>query len=145
MQVRPEPRRVVAGVDGSPNSIAALRRAAREAVERHACLDVVQVLAPGTGAGPRPFRTVTAWLRLRALVARTTPRSQRITTRLHIAYGTPGDLLARASEHAELVVIGARARSEHGNPFGGDTVPAVRERARCEVVICADHTASRVV
>ncbi len=140
MQVMPDQRCVVVGVDGSPNSLAALHRAAREAVDRHARLDVVHVLAPGTGTGPRLLRTATEWFRLRDLVARAIPRSQHLTTRLRIAYGDPGKELAEAAGHAELLVVGARAHSEYGNRFGGDTVPAVREGTRCPVVICADDT-----
>ncbi|WP_067799789.1 universal stress protein [Actinomadura formosensis] len=142
MQVLPEYRSVVVGVDGSPNSMAALRRAAREATERRARLDVVRVLEPDGGAGPRPLRTAREWLRLRDLVAHALPRGQHLTTRLRIVRGEPGMALVKAAEHAELLVLGARAHSEHGNPLGGDTVPVVRTRATCPVVICADHTAT---
>ncbi|HEU5025978.1 MAG TPA: universal stress protein [Spirillospora sp.] len=142
MQVMPEHRAVVVGVDGSPNSLAALRRAAREAVQRHARLDVIRVVNPGADSTPRPLRTAKEWLRLRDLVAHTIPRTQHLTTRLKITHGRPGEALAKAAEHAELLVIGARVNSEHGNPFGGDTVPLARELARCPVVICADQTAA---
>ncbi|MFB4300877.1 universal stress protein [Actinomadura sp. NTSP31] len=142
MQILLEHRAVVVGVDGSPNSLAALRRAAREAVERRARLDVIRVVNPGADAMPRPLRTAKEWLRLRDLVAHAVPRTQHLTTRLKIAHGRPGEVLAKAAEHAELLVIGARVNSEHGNPFGGDTVPVARELARCPVVICADQTAA---
>jgi nucleotide-binding universal stress UspA family protein len=142
MWVMPEQRSVVVGVDGSPNSMAALRRAAREATDRHARLDVVRVLDPDEAPVRRPLRAIREWLRLRRLVARPIPRSRHLTTRLRVIHGQPGEALAEAAEHAELLVIGARVNSEHGNPLGGDTVPVVRERARCEVVICADHTAA---
>ncbi|MFB4309593.1 universal stress protein [Actinomadura sp. GTD37] len=142
MWVMPEHRSVVVGVDGSPNSLAALRRAAREALDRHARLDVVRVLDADGGTASRPFRTAREWLRLRRLVAHAIPRPQHLNTRLRVLRGAPGESLARAAEHAELLVIGARAHSEHGNPLGGDTVPIVRERARCQIVICADHTAA---
>jgi nucleotide-binding universal stress UspA family protein len=140
MWVMPEHRSVVVGVDGSPNSMAALRRAAREALDRHARLDVVRVLEADGATTPRPLRTAREWLRLRRLVAGAIPRAQHLSTRLRVVRGGPGEALARAAEHAELLVIGARVHSEHGNPLGGDTVPVVRERARCQIVICADHT-----
>ncbi|MFA1542686.1 universal stress protein [Actinomadura monticuli] len=140
MWVMPEHRSVVAGVDGSPNSMAALRRAAREALERHARLDVVRVVEADGEPGPRLLRTAREWLRLRRLTADAIPRTQHLNTRLRVVRGAPGQALAQAAEHAELLVIGARLHSEHGNPLGGDTVPTVREHARCPVVICADHT-----
>ncbi|MEU5994940.1 universal stress protein [Spirillospora sp. NPDC047418] len=140
MWVMPEHRSVVVGVDGSPNSMAALRRAAREALDRHARLDVVRVLEADGATTPRPLRTAREWLRLRRLVAGAIPRAQHLSTRLRVVRGGPGEALARAAEHAELLVIGARVHSEHGNPLGGDTVPVVREGARCQIVICADHT-----
>jgi nucleotide-binding universal stress UspA family protein len=141
MWVMPEHRSVVVGVDGSPNSMAALHRAAREALDRHARLDVVRVLeTDGAAAPPRLVRTAREWSRLRRLVARSIPRAQHLNTRLRVVRGAPGEALARAAEHAELLVIGARVHSEHGNPLGGDTVPVVRERARCPIVICADHS-----
>ncbi|MEU8344848.1 universal stress protein [Spirillospora sp. NPDC048832] len=140
MWVMPEHRSVVAGVDGSPNSMAALRRAAREALDRHARLDVVRVLETEGGTTRRPLRRVREWLLLRRLVAGSIPRAQHLNTRLRVVHGAPGQALTQAAEHAELLVIGARLHSEHGNPLGGDTVPVVRERARCPLVICADHT-----
>jgi nucleotide-binding universal stress UspA family protein len=139
MWVMPEHRSVVVGVDGSPNSLAALHRAAREALERRARLDVVRVLETDD-ATPRLMRTAREWSRLRRLVAGSIPRAQHLNTRLRVVRGAPGEALARAAVHAELLVIGARVHSEHGNPLGGDTVPVVRERARCPIVICADHS-----
>ncbi|MFD0688665.1 universal stress protein [Actinomadura fibrosa] len=139
MKLVPDQRRVVVGVDGSPNSIAALHRAAREARDRHARLLVLRVLRPGDSSAPRLFRTAKEWKHLRTLVAAEVPRSQHPTTTLRIVYGEPGEVLAKASEHAELLVVGARLHSEYGNPLGGDTVPVVREKARCQLVICADQ------
>jgi nucleotide-binding universal stress UspA family protein len=136
----PGQRHVVVGVDGSVNSLAALRRAAAEAERRHARLDVIRV--PDAGTAAHPLRTIGQWLRLRTLAARTLRRSQHFTTRLHIAHGDPGTVLTDAARNADLLVIGARIHSEHGNPFGGDTVPRVLEKAPCEVLICADHTAA---
>jgi nucleotide-binding universal stress UspA family protein len=131
MQVIPGPRYVIAGFDGSPNSAAALRRAAAEARERHARLDVVRVI-PGNGIRHR----ITAWLRLRREVSRLLPRTQHVSTRLRIARGDAGTQLARLSDRAELLVVGARLNSHHGSPLGGDTVPALLANARCHVIVC---------
>jgi nucleotide-binding universal stress UspA family protein len=132
MQVIPGPRYVIAGFDGSPNSAEALRRAAVEARERHARLDVVRVI-PRTGG---VMRAPAAWFRLRGEVARLIPHTQHITTRLRIARGDPGTQLTRLAGRAEVLVIGARLNSGHGTPFGGDTVPTVLSNARCDVILC---------
>lgn len=139
MHIIPGQRCVIVGVDGSPNSVAALLRAAAEAQRRHARLDVLNVVAPDQGW----MDTARAWLRLRALVARAIPRSQHITTRLLIMRGEPAAALIKAAERTELLVIGAREHSEHGNPLGGDTVPKVLNDAPCQVVVCADQATSK--
>lgn len=142
MRVVPAQRCVVVGVDGSPNSLAALRRAAEEADQRHARLDVIRVVSPDEHASPRFLWTIARWLRLRSLVAHAIPRAQHITTRLRIAYGRPRQVLPKAASRAELLVIGAREHSARGNPLGGETVPAVLASAPCEVLVCADHAAT---
>jgi nucleotide-binding universal stress UspA family protein len=145
MRVIPAQRCVIVGVDGSPNSIAALHRAATEAARRSARLDVVQVVDRQRRAGALPGLTrLAAWLRLRNLVARELPRSQHVTTRLRIAFGSPPGALIRAAAKAELLLVGARGHSEHGGDLlGGDTVRRLLAAAPCEVIICADQAASR--
>jgi nucleotide-binding universal stress UspA family protein len=138
----PRHRRIVAGVDGSPNSLAALRRAAAEAQRRHTSLDVIRVLP---GGRLRSFAgTGSEWLRLRALVARTLPADQHLTTRLHLSHGDPAAALIKAARDADLLVIGARENSLHGDPLGGHTVPAVLSEIPCEVIVCvsADQSAA---
>lgn len=132
MQVVPGSRYVVAGFDGSPNSTQALRRAAAEARQRRARLDVVRVLPRING----PFQRLAAWFRLRSEVTRLLPRTQHASTRLRITTGDPGSQLARLARHADVVVIGARVNSQHGTPLGGDTVPTVLSNARCDVIVC---------
>jgi nucleotide-binding universal stress UspA family protein len=137
MSVIPGPRFVIAGFDGSPNSAEALRRAADEARERHARLDVVRVIPRGG-----ILRTPRAWLRLRGEVARIVPRTQHISTRLRIAHGDPATRLARLAGRAEVLVIGARVNSRHGSPLGGHTVPAILSNVRCDVIVCENDAES---
>ena len=132
MQVIPGPRYVIVGFDGSPNSAAALRRAAAEAQDRHARLDVVRVVPAGSGIRQR----VTAWLRLRDETARLLPHAQHVSTRLRIARGDAGEQLSRLAGRADLLVVGARLNSRHGTPLGGDTVPTVLSNAHCDVIVC---------
>jgi nucleotide-binding universal stress UspA family protein len=116
----------------SPNSAAALRRAAAEARRRHARLDVVRVIPRAGGFR----RTLGAWLRLRNEVARLVPRTQHVSTRLRIARGDASAELNRLADRAELLVIGARLNSRRGAPLSGDTVPAVLSGAPCGVIVC---------
>jgi nucleotide-binding universal stress UspA family protein len=135
MQVIPGPRFVAVGYDGSPNSAVALRRAAAEARRRHARLDVIRVIPRAGGIR----RTPAAWLRLRREVARLVPRLQHASTRLRIARGETGAELCRMAERAELLVIGARVHSGYGELLGGETVPAVRSRSSCNVIVCENQ------
>lgn len=134
MNVIPGPRYVITGFDGSRNSVAALRRAALEAKDRHARLDVVRVIPPAGGA----LRTLAEWLRLRNQVARLVPRTQHVSTRLRVVHGDPGTELTRLAERAELLVIGARLNAQHGSPLGGDTVPTVLAGSPSQVIVCED-------
>jgi nucleotide-binding universal stress UspA family protein len=141
MRIIPAHRCVIVGVDGSPNSIAALRRAAGEAKRRNARLDVIRVEGDRGRWILSPTR-VLAWLRLRRLIARELPRTQHIITRLRIAYGSPAGVLIRAADHAELLVVGARGHAPHSSLLGGDTVPRVLAASPCEVVVCANQAHS---
>jgi nucleotide-binding universal stress UspA family protein len=141
MRIIPAQRCVIVGVDGSHNSIAALHRAADEAMRRGARLDVIRVV-PDQRKGALSPAHARAWLRLRGLVAAELPHTQHVTTRLRIAYGNPAAVLIRAATRAELMAIGAREHSEHGSLLGGDTVPRVLASSPCKVVVCADQAHS---
>jgi nucleotide-binding universal stress UspA family protein len=131
------PRRIVVGVDGSPNSVAALRRAVMQAAQRHAELELAYVVAPG--AGPLALETGTQLLK--DVVGRAFPGGPGVPARLVVESGEPAAVLVRLSASAELLVIGARAHSGEGNLLGGVTVPRCMDRALCPVDICADQAA----
>lgn len=133
--------RVVVGVDGTPNSLAALRHAALEAAQREAALDVVHVVGRdecddcSLSAALMRGRTL-----LDAAVA-SVPETERVTeVRRHLVTGEPAPELIRFGRKAVLLVLGARHDPEHARPLGGATIPAVLVAAPCEVLVCADHS-----
>src|ERR1022692_1083516 len=131
------PRRIVVGVDGSPNSVAALHRAITQARQRHAELELVYVVTPG--AGPLAIEAGTQLLR--DVAGRAFSGGPGVRARLLVESGEPAAVLVQLSASAELLVIGARAHSEEGNLLGGVTVPRCLDRALCPVDICADQAA----
>jgi nucleotide-binding universal stress UspA family protein len=134
----PDPSsRVVVGVDGTPNSLAALRRAARQARDRGSCLDIVYVIPAGANAAAE----ASGYELLGMSVRHVAPRELDGRADLIVARGEPAEELVRLSAQAELLVIGARIHSEYGNLLGGDVVPYCLSRASCPVDICADQRA----
>jgi nucleotide-binding universal stress UspA family protein len=101
--------RVVIGVDGSADSVAALLWAAREACRRGAVLHIVSAWenrSPAPGAAC-PAAAQTAARRLdRAIrhVLREDPRPHRIACAA--AEGEPGKVLLDAAREADLLVLG---------------------------------------
>jgi nucleotide-binding universal stress UspA family protein len=133
---RPERiRRVVVGVDGSPNSVAALKRAIVQARSRAAELDVVQAIPDDADdAAANAARAA-----LGQLIDRIVPDQAGIRVRPRVERGHPAAVLLVVSAGAELLIIGARKHSARGNMLGGDTVPRCLGYARCHVDVCADH------
>jgi nucleotide-binding universal stress UspA family protein len=108
--------RVVIGVDGSADSVAALLWAAREACRRGAVLHIVsawQSRGPRTGSAC-PAAAQTAATRLdRALrhVLREDPRPHRIACAA--SEGEPGRVLLDTTRGADLLVLGTADGNGH--------------------------------
>lgn len=130
-------RRVLVGVDGTPNSLAALRRAAHEARKRGACLEVVYVIPAGSGEAAE----ASGYEMLDMSVRQVAPQGLGGPADRIVARGEPAEILVRLSAGAGLLVIGARIHSEYRNLLGGDVVPYCLARASCPVDICADQRA----
>ena len=128
-------RRVVVGLDGSPNSVAALHRAVTEARELAATLEVVLV-----NPGPPELSGQAAGLDwLEQILSREYPAPLGVPVVRRVEHGNPGKVLVRLAKGAQLLVLGARARSEAGNPLGGAVVPVCLSYAPCPIAICADR------
>lgn len=117
--------RVVVGVDGSTGARGALRTALREAVRRHARLDVVaayHVVLPWTGGPPvvvpdepavredtrERARGFTDQVRAELLAEE--PELGQVPVELIVASGSAARLLVERAAGADLLVVGSRGR-----------------------------------
>lgn len=131
--------RVVVGVDGSTDSVAALLWAAPEACRRGAVLQIVSAWDEGDPAGPdsgRPGSARTAARLLdRALkhVLREKLRPERIAC--NPVKGDPGKVLLDKARGADLLVLGITADGESQVP--GATGLYCLRHARVPVVFVA--------
>ena len=134
-------RVVVAGVDGSPASVAALRHAFTEARSRGGSVEVVTVWEDPPGLTPadgeRLYRAGHRWAvhAQRAAVASASQPARELPPLTGVVVqGEPGSVLARAGEGAWCIVLGRRSEA----PLSG-ACDSTRERcmasASCPVVV----------
>ena len=137
-------RRIVVGVDGSAESVAALRWACREASLRAA--EVVAVLALESAchqvasyAVPAPRQSGGSWGGARDVLRRSVSEVLRvfpgISVRTEIAEGLAARVLLDQAADADMLVLG---RNSHGpDPYraAGPVIRVCLRAARCPVVI----------
>lgn len=131
--------RVVVGVDGSDDSVTALRAAARAAEIVHATLVVVTtwLQAPTFGRTPLwlpDFQRETEQVQdsaIRAAFGENPPAGMRRVVR----GGTPGAALVHQSEGARLVVVGRRGHGGFGALLLGSTAMSTVVHAACSVLV----------
>ncbi len=111
------PHEVVAGVDGSPGSAAALRFAGEEARLRGGELHVVHVwIDTVSGYGGPPWAVPVTTLReradatLRASLTAWRTGSPGVQVRAETVEGVEWDVLTRVAAGADLFVVGSRGR-----------------------------------
>ncbi|WP_380282350.1 universal stress protein [Kitasatospora purpeofusca] len=135
--VTQEPPYVVAGVDGSPSSTAAVRFAHDLASRRNADLRAVLVRRR-LPLGGRPDRDE-AEAELRRLLFEATAGLPALDPGVHLTHevlhGHPVEEIARASEHALAVVVGRRGRGGFTGMRLGSVPHGLLRRAHCPVVI----------
>lgn len=100
LDVRMGHRRVVVGVDGSPESAVLLRCAASQARQRSATLDVVCVLPDGAGTRAATMARV----KIGEFTRRVCPYGVGAPMRLRIERGNPQAVLRLISADAELLI-----------------------------------------
>ena len=133
------PQQVIVGVDGSPNSLAALRRAIVLAAERGTGLEMIYVIPPeiDLSAVGRGYEMLDAATKCAAATGLYVPDARQL-----VACGDPAQVLVQRSTGAQVLVIGARFNSAEGNLLGGDVVPYCLSHAACPVDVCADQRIS---
>jgi nucleotide-binding universal stress UspA family protein len=127
--------RVVAGVDGSPNSVAALHRAVTEARRRGTGLDVVLVI-PGE---PDPEAYAAGLEMLTGLLIHEFPSGPGVPVQRVIEHGDPAQILVQVSRGAAVLLLGARSAGPAGHPLSGAVVLGCLDMAGCPVIVCANH------
>ena len=137
---------VVAAVDGSPNSIQALRRAADEAARSGSRLRVVYVYrprSPGSGEREETAREAAdddfyyACQVIDRCIAAALGTEEPADLERVPAVGNARDVLVEMSAAADLLVVGARGQSLGLGFSLGATARACRNRASCPVLVVA--------
>ena len=137
-------RRIVVGVDGSPESVAALRWACREASLRAA--EVLAVLALESAchqvasyAVPAPRQTGGSWGAARDVLRRSVnealSRFPGVSVRTEIAEGLAARVLLDQAANADMLVLGRSANGPDPYRAAGPVIRVCLRAARCPVVI----------
>ena len=135
--------RVVVGVDGSETSIEALRQAIAAARERGATVDAVVAwhfpgitMLPGPEDVPTPTKLEEqARAHLDSAVAAVGSAAEGVEIRSHVVQGHPADVLMRAADGADLLVVGARGTGGFRGLLIGSVSNQVVHHATCPVLV----------
>jgi len=126
---------VVVGVDGSPNSVAALHLAASEAVQRHSGLDIVYVAPPDATEA----QVAGGYEMLAEIVARELPEGIAAGIHCQVRIGDPAPMLLSESFGAPLLVLGGSAQAGYSRSFGTRTVSRCLKHGRCPIEVSVGY------
>lgn len=133
---------IVVGVDGSAHSMKSLDWALDEAALRHTSVTVLAV-APAAASiwgiagqfDPSPETQEKVKKAAEEIVKEAASRHGQQQVTVHTASGVPADELIKASEHADLLVVGARGAGGFASLAMGSVSSQVSRHARCPVVV----------
>jgi len=137
-------RRIVVGVDGSAESVAALRWACREASLRAA--EVLAVLALESAchqvasyAAPAPRQSGGSWGAAREVLRRSVSEALNlfpgVRIRTEIAEGLAARVLLDQAANADMLVLGRNSNGPDPYRAAGPVIRVCLRAARCPVVI----------
>ncbi|MFJ5776421.1 universal stress protein [Streptomyces sp. NPDC093094] len=135
------PPRVVVGVDGSPSSYAALRWADRHARLIGGAVEAVhawETPSESGWSGPAidpDFDLEQARERFAQELGSVFPEGRPAGLTEHLVEGDPSEVLIRASEGAELLVVGHRGGGGFARAMLGSVSQRCAQHAACPVVV----------
>lgn len=138
------PRRIVVGVDGSAESLAALSWACREASLRSAEVHAVLALEAAchqvaSYAVPAPRQTTGSWGAarevLRRSVSEAASRFPGVTVRTDITEGLAARVLLDHAANADMLVLGHRSQGADPSRGAGPVIRVCLRAAPCPVVV----------
>lgn len=146
-----ESRPVVVGVDGSPASRAALRWAVEDARRRGCPVDVIAAWHPDYGGmiGPVPAEVLMALSPLamkdaaQKVLDAAVQGIEGVEIRQVLVEGDPRGALTKASEDAELLVVGNRGHSTLVGIILGSVSSYCVHHASCPVVVIREPKVQR--
>jgi nucleotide-binding universal stress UspA family protein len=138
-----ESRPVVVGIDGSPASHAALQWAVEDARRRGCPVDVISAWHPDYGGmiGPVPAEVLMAMSpqamkdAAQKALDGAVHGFEGVEIRRILVEGDPRDALTKASEEAELLVVGSRGRNTVVEVVLGSVSSYCVHHASCPVVV----------
>jgi nucleotide-binding universal stress UspA family protein len=134
---------IVVGVDGSPQSRAALSWAAAEAADHQSDLVVLSVWEPGLippsgnpSVGHTPVRTSEgAAEELVTVIREELGDEPPVLVQPRVAQGNPAQVLIESSEDADLLVVGTRGHGGFKGLVLGSVSQHVAAYAKCAVTV----------
>jgi nucleotide-binding universal stress UspA family protein len=141
MQSTGAERRVVVGVDGSPSSYEALRWAARYAQRVGGVVEAVHAWDTPSAVGwsgpaiDPEFDLEQARERFAEELRTVFPDESPAELRQRLVEGDPSEVLIRASEGAEILVVGRRGRGGFARAMLGSVSQRCAQHAACPVVV----------
>ena len=143
----PAARRVVVGVDGSRESVAALRWACREAAMRGAEVHAVHVreenrsnlanyAVPAQSLQDEAEAADEVAVDIKGLVDSVAADAEpRVQVRLHLVNGLPARVLLKECADADMLVLGTASDLPGAARSAGPVIRACLRRAPCPVVV----------
>ncbi|HUY49520.1 MAG TPA: universal stress protein [Streptosporangiaceae bacterium] len=139
---------VVAGTDGSPESVRAVEWAAREAVLRETSLRIVAVpaLPPRMSTNPATRETVAGMIEQamnRALAAAASDAAEQapdLAIETQLLAGSPASALVESARDASMLVVGSRGAGGFSAMILGSVSRYAATHAACPVVVVREET-----